>query len=61
MKILKNQSLLIKTNFSFLKVAKKYFKLMTPEECLVNMKNSQGKMDIQQCKMNPLPEASNKN
>lgn len=58
MKILKNQN--TKRSFDLLKTTNKKFafKLMTPEECLVNMKNSQGRTDMQKCTMNPLPEAS---
>ena len=58
MKILK--TLNAKRNFNLFKtINKKFgFKLMTPEECLVNLKNCQGRTDMQKCKMNPLPEAS---
>jgi hypothetical protein len=45
-------------NFTFLKLSKRNFKLMTPEECLINMKNSLGKTGMSQCQMNPLEEAS---
>ncbi len=48
-------------SFVLFRLSRKFaFKLMTPEECLVNMKNCQGRTDMQKCKMNPLPEASKK-
>jgi len=58
MKSLKNQNK--KRGFDFFKSLNKNFafKLMTPEECLVNMRNCQGRTDMQKCKMNPLTEAS---
>jgi len=57
MKIFKSQK--TKRNLGLFNLSKKFaFKLMTPEECLVNMKNSQGRTDMQKCTMNPLPEAS---
>ena len=43
---------------SILKVIKKNFQLLTPEEYLVNMKESQKRMNIESCVLRPLPEAS---
>lgn len=57
MKILNNP--LLNRKFNFIKTSKRFFKLMTPEECFVNMRNSEDRKDIQQCTMKPLPEASN--
>jgi hypothetical protein len=43
---------------TILTVIKKNFQLLTPEEYLVNMKESQKRMNVESCVLRPLPEAS---
>jgi len=42
-----------------LNIIKRNFQLLTPEEYLVNMKESQKRMRVESCVLRPLPEASN--
>jgi hypothetical protein len=45
---------------NIIKIIKKNFQLLTPEEYLVNMRESQKRMRIESCVLRPLPEASKK-
>jgi hypothetical protein len=47
-----------KLNFKLLKVWKRNFELLTPEEYFVNYKESIKKTSYESCKLLPLPEAS---
>ena len=42
----------------FLKIQKKYFKMLSPEEYLINMTESVRRTGVEACKLRPLPEAS---
>ena len=43
---------------NLIKLSKKYFQIMTPQECLVNMKESMRRMAVESCTLKPMPEAS---
>lgn len=42
----------------FQKITKKYFQLLTPEEYFINMRESLKRLEIEQTKLTPLPEAN---
>lgn len=44
----------------FFKHTRKFFQILTPEEYLINMKESSFRTDVESCKLIPLPEASKK-
>ena len=43
---------------NFIKIPKKYFKMLTPDEYLINMTESLKRTGVEACKLRPLPEAS---
>lgn len=48
-------------NSNLLKFSRKYFQILTPQEYLVNMKESMRRMSVESCTLKPMPEASKKN
>ncbi len=48
----------IDCNSKFLKTSKKFFRILTPEEYIVNMTESIRRTNVESCKLRPLPEAS---
>jgi hypothetical protein len=58
--MLKNKfaNLIKKEILSTYKFNKKYFQLLTAEEYIVNMKESNRRFNVESCRLNPLPEAS---
>jgi hypothetical protein len=48
-----------KQNKQLLSITKKYFQMMSTEEYLINMKESLKRLNVESCKLQPLPQASN--
>lgn len=46
------------TSSRLFKLSKKFFKMLTPEEYLVNITESIRRTGVESCKLKPLPEAS---
>ena len=48
------------TSISLFKISLKKFQILTPQEYFMNMKESLRRLNVESCRLNPLPEASKK-
>ena len=54
----RNLNINFSCNSKFLKTSKKFFRMLSPEEYVVNMTESIRRTNVESCKLRPLPEAS---